>query len=136
MVPPPEHRWKPGASANPGGRPKVDRSIAKALVELRETEGADEPEVEANFRKARGAKLCGVDFEAIRIWKRSTNDSEKNGAQVAAFEAINDRTEGKVGQLVQVEASQLLDNLAASTGLSREALLAKAKELQAAAGGA
>jgi hypothetical protein len=32
VVPPPEHRWQPGQSGNPKGRPRRDPATAKALT--------------------------------------------------------------------------------------------------------
>lgn len=40
VVPPIEHRWKPGVSANPGGRPKT-KIVTDRLREVLEANGAE-----------------------------------------------------------------------------------------------
>ncbi len=74
-VPPPEHRFKPGQSGNPGGRPKT-KLITQAYRELLE-------QLDPEERKTLAQKLA-----------RKAVDQALKGS-LAALKEITDRTEGK-----------------------------------------
>lgn len=101
QVPPVETRWKPGASANPGGRPKLERPPSVALAELNDTPGETPDAVVAAFKAARGAKLCAADHKAIARFLCEANPQAKSGA--TSFDITTDRLEGKVEQQVRNE---------------------------------
>ncbi len=74
-VPPPEHRFKPGQSGNPGGRPKT-KLLTQAYRELLE-------QVDPKERKTLAQKLA----------RKAVQQALKGN--LAALKEITDRTEGK-----------------------------------------
>ena len=92
--------WQPGQSANPGGRPKVERTVSRAIAELQDTPGATPEACIKAYKKARGAKLCGADHKAIALYR--TECAAKERTQVGAVGLALDRLEGKVAQAVEV----------------------------------
>ena len=100
---PVETRWQPGVSANPGGRPKVNRTVSSALAELQDTEGETPEEIVEAFRKRRGARLCGADHKAIAIFKTELDAGGRT--QISAVDTVLDRLEGKVSQSIDVSGS-------------------------------
>ena len=74
-VPPPEHRFKPGQSGNPGGRPKT-KLITQAYRELLE-------QVDPKERKTLAEILA----------RKAVAQARKGN--LAALKEITDRTEGK-----------------------------------------
>ena len=122
---PVETRWKPGVSANPGGRPKVNRTVSSALAELQDTEGETPEEIVEAFRARRGKRLCGADHKAIAIFKTELDAGGRT--QISAVDTVLDRLEGKVEQPHAVRAQEteaLIRQLAESTGISPEAIRA------------
>lgn len=100
---PVETRWKPGVSANPGGRPKVNRTVSSALAELQDTEGEDPEAIVAAFKARRGARLCGADHKAIAIFRTELDAGGRT--QISAVDTVLDRLEGKVAQAIDVSGS-------------------------------
>jgi len=100
QIPPPEHRFQPGVSGNPSGRPKVDRYVSTAIAELQDMPGATVEAVIKAFKKARGSRLCGADHKAIALFRSESAASERS--QVGAINVALDRLEGKVAQHVDV----------------------------------
>jgi hypothetical protein len=86
QVPPPEHRWKPGQSGNPGGRPK-GQSITASLRALLEKEH-------------NGKRI--VELLAERIMKEALA-----GKFLFAKEVI-DRADGRVSDKVEVENTSVV----------------------------
>lgn len=83
-----------GISPNPGGRPKVGRSVSSAYAELLDTPG-DTPQAQIEeFRRRRGDRFVASDSIAIGMLTSAVNPS--NRGQTAAAGEITDRTEGKV----------------------------------------
>ncbi len=74
-VPPPEHRFKPGQSGNPGGRPKT-KLITQAYRELLE-------QLDPKERKTLAQRLA----------RKAVQQALKGN--LAALKEITDRTEGK-----------------------------------------
>lgn len=95
--------WKPGVSPNPGGRPKVNRTVSSALAELQDTEGEDPEAIVAAFKRARGARLCGADHKAIAIFRTELDAGGRT--QISAVDTVLDRLEGKVSQSIDVSGS-------------------------------
>lgn len=95
--------WKPGQSGNPGGRPKVDRTVSAAYAELLDTPGGTLKEQLETFRDRRGAKFCAADMVAVGMLTSAVNPSNKG--QTFAASEITDRTEGKVSQGIDVNGS-------------------------------
>ncbi len=95
--------WQPGVSANPGGRPKVNRTVSSALAELQDTEGEDPEAIVAAFKKRRGARLCGADHKAIAIFRTELDAGGRT--QISAVDTVLDRLEGKVAQAIDVSGS-------------------------------
>lgn len=127
---PVETRWKPGVSANPGGRPKVNRTVSAALAELQDTEGETPEEIVAAFKARRGARLCGADHKAIAIFRTELDAGGRT--QISAVDTVLDRLEGKVEQPHAVRAQEteaLIRQLAESTGVDPEAIRALGMKL-------
>ena len=103
QVPPPEHRFVPGVSGNPTGRPKVNRTVSSALAELQDTEGETPEAIVDAFKARRGARLCGADHKAIAIFKTELDTGGRT--QVSAVDTVLDRLEGKVVQGIDVSGS-------------------------------
>ena len=125
QVPPPEHRFVPGVSGNPTGRPKVNRTVSSALAELQDTEGETPEAIVDAFKARRGARLCGADHKAIAIFKTELDSGGRT--QISAVDTVLDRLEGKVEQPHAVRAQEteaLIRQLAESTGISPEAIRA------------
>ena len=74
-VPPPEHRFKPGQSGNPGGRPKT-KLITQAYRELLEQLDPKEK------------------ITLAQLLAKKTVEQARKGS-LAALKEITDRTEGK-----------------------------------------
>ena len=100
---PVETRWQPGVSANPGGRPKVNRTVSAALAELQDTEGETPEEIVDAFKARRGKRLCGADHKAIAIFRTELDTGGRT--QVSAVDTVLDRLEGKVVQGIDVSGS-------------------------------
>jgi hypothetical protein len=119
LVPPPEHRFVPGQSGNPSGRPRVDRYVTTAYAELQGTPGADPNEIIEAFTKARGARICGADFKAIAMFRAETNPD--HARIVSAATEVTDRLEGKVAQRVEIGAdAEITAAIAAAAKAARE----------------
>jgi hypothetical protein len=128
VAPPVATRWQPGASANPGGRPKLQRSTVQALAELNDTEGANLKGIVAKFRASRGAKLCGADLKAIAAFRR---EQAKSQVGVSQLDSTLDRLEGKVTQthVVGMDVRGAAERLADELGVSADELFAIASRL-------
>lgn len=94
VVPPIEGRFEPGKSGNPGGRPKVKRTVSAALAELQDTVGQTPDECVERFRRSRGDELCASDHKAIALFRAEMDVGGRT--QVSAIETALDRLEGKV----------------------------------------
>lgn len=118
LVPPPEHRFKPGQSGNPSGMPKLTRPVTVALVELQETPGSDRDEIIENFKAARrkAGGLIAADLKAIRAFIREWSDE---AVGVSQHNATLDRLEGKVAQRIEVGADA--DTMAAIASAAKAA---------------
>lgn len=117
-VPPQLTPWPKGVSGNPGGRPKVDRTVSAALAELQDTQGENVPAIIDAFKAARGVKLCGADFKAIAAFQREL-DPEAVG--VSQHNATLDRLEGKVAQRVEIGAdAEITAAITAAAKAARE----------------
>ena len=121
--------WPKGVSANPGGRRKLERPPSLALAELNETHGADPDEVIANYKAARGARLCAADFKAIAMF-RAESDVDRR-THVSAFEASTDRLEGKVTQthVIETDVRGAAQRYADELGVSVDEIMAIASRL-------
>jgi hypothetical protein len=122
--------FPPGVSGNPNGRPKVGRSVSKAYAELLDTPGASIERQVAAYRQARGDSFCGSDSIAVGMLETAGAMGAKS--QVAAAEAIADRTEGKVEQVHAVRVRELQDvaaQLEAETGIPAAEILSGAAKL-------
>ena len=86
QVPPPEHRWKPGQSGNPGGRPK-GQSITASLRALLEKEH-------------NGKRI--VDLLAERIMK------EALAGKFPFAKEVLDRADGKVTDKLEVDNTSVV----------------------------
>ena len=106
VLPPEEHRFRPGQSGNPSGLPKNFRRVTDALRQLTETTGKSPEAIIEAFKAARGKKLCGADFKAIAMFK-AESDVERR-THVTAFEAVTDRLEGKVPQSIAMKSEATL----------------------------
>lgn len=81
----------------------MGRTRSAALAELNDTEGASAAEVVENFIRARGARMCGADHEAVALFLAGM--SVMNPSMVRAQEAKADRLEGKVTQPIAAEGT-------------------------------
>ena len=95
--------FAPGNLANPGGRPKAQRTVTAALTELQDTPGETPEDSVAAFRAARGAKLCGADHRAIALHLQACDRTSR--LQVAAADSYADRVEGRVVVRTETEAT-------------------------------
>jgi len=95
--------WKPGVSPNPGGRPKVNRTVSSALAELQDTEGETPEAIVDAFKVRRGKRLCGADHKAIAIFRTELDAGGRT--QISAVDTVLDRLEGKVSQSIDVNGS-------------------------------
>jgi hypothetical protein len=91
VVPPPEHRWRPGQSGNPLGRPKAGAAVADWLNIMSDW---TQDEIEAWLADPAhpAAKRA-----AARTWKHATSDKvNKVGTPIAGddLDRICDRTIG------------------------------------------
>ena len=104
VAPPFEHRFLPGRSGNPSGRPRVDRTISAARAQLADTPGETTDEIVENYRKARrkAGGLVGSDLNAINAFIREQGDE---AVAVSQLNATLDRLEGKVAQRVELDAN-------------------------------
>lgn len=113
IIPPVEHRFPPGQSGNPSGRPKCGRLVSTALAELQDTPGKTIAAVIAAFKKSRGNFLCGADHKAIALFR--TECAARERTQVSAAALSLDRLEGKVTQGIDVSGTlDLADVIAAA----------------------
>lgn len=71
-VPPPEHRWQPGQSGNPKGRPRRDQTDDRNSRPRRAVGGEDDDNVTAEFSKwawaDAGVELTDDDLAALHGW--------------------------------------------------------------------
>lgn len=91
VAPPPEHRFKPGQSGNPLGRPKAGESIAGWLNTMSDWTQADLDRCLADPEAPMAKKA------AARTWKHATStDKNKVGTPIAGddLDRICDRTVG------------------------------------------
>lgn len=93
-MPPVEHRFKPGQSGNPGGRPK-SKLLSEAYKKILETE-------------IKSGKHKGKTFAEV-IAQKMAEEATKGKVQPAAEMA--DRVEGKPRQAYEVKMS-IMDELA------------------------
>jgi hypothetical protein len=103
LVPPPEHRFQPGRSGNPSGRPKVERFVSTAIAELQDSPGKTVQACISAFKKARGSRLCGADHKAIALFR--SENAARERSQVGAINVALDRLEGKVTQGIDVSGA-------------------------------
>ena len=82
IIPPAKHRFKPGQSGNPGGRPK-SKLVTQAYQELLEKVDSES-----------GKTVAQIIAEKVVIEAQDNN--------LAAVKEITDRTEGKAAQQVQL----------------------------------
>lgn len=115
--------FPPGVSGNPGGRPKVNRTVSAAYAELQDTPGTTPGIAVENFKKARGEKLCGADHKAIAMFIAESNP--ENARIVSAATEVTDRLEGKVTQptSLTLDVQDAASRAAAELGVSREEFL-------------
>jgi Family of unknown function (DUF5681) len=69
VAPPVEHRWKPGQSGNPGGRPK-GRTLTGVLRELVQQDHGGRPIVEVLAQRILKEALTGKFPFAKEVWDR------------------------------------------------------------------
>lgn len=84
-IPPEEHKFQPGESGNPEGRPKGSRNMSTILKELLD-EDVDVEGDKMPFRNAIVKKLI----------------KKANAGNLRAIQEIFDRTEGKSKQEIQI----------------------------------
>jgi hypothetical protein len=100
VVPPPEHRWKPGQSGNPAGRPKAAGSSIREWLNIMTDWSTRELQAVLDDPEAPSAKAT-----AARMWKHARSDERtKSGLPIAGPEAerICDQTAGKPRQAIEL----------------------------------
>ena len=96
MVPPIGHRFKPGQSGNPGGRPKGLKYLSEHLRELAQ-KFCKNPDHEHD------GKLTNDECVAWAIVKAAQGDFSKGGKpDTFAVQIYAERTEGKVKEVVEL----------------------------------
>jgi len=108
IVPPVEHRWKPGESGNVAGRQSAGAYMKEKLNEMM-VWSRDEVQRVYDAEDSTVAERT-----AAKIWLDSVS-SETSAAGVPisgpAFDRISDRTDGKATQRVSVDASSLASTI-------------------------
>lgn len=116
-------QWKPGASGNPGGRPRCARSPSEALRDLNDTPGETLEQIVANFVSARrrAGGMVAADVKAVRAFQR---EHDLEAYSVSQMVATNERLEGKVPQTITatVEHGDVIARIAAAFGVDRDEL--------------
>lgn len=85
-VPPPEHRFKPGVSGNPGGKPKGASVMAALLRKL-----AEHPN-----EHGEGARAVKLADELYALCENFDPEDQAAQTRLRAILAVVERTDGKV----------------------------------------
>ena len=104
VIPPVEHRFKPGQSGNPAGRAGSAGSSVREWINAMAEWTVAELQAVKDDPKATAAKRT-----AARLWMEATSDDANtagNPIAGAAFDRIMDRTEGRPKQAVSLSNAE------------------------------
>jgi len=116
----PGHKWAPGESGNPAGRPKT-RLVSDAIkAELKKTV------------RARGVTVTKAQQIVGRMMRIALHGEDRDS--IRAIDWLTKYSEGNPVQPVELDVTDLAARLSAMTGLPAGVLIKRARELREAMG--